>query len=274
MAFAHPQKEKLVQMAEAPVKLVRTGDPVIDHFREAMVKRAGGSGYLGLSHILKRMDQNGDRTLSLFELSDGLEQYQLHFRKEDLERLFNFLDGKKSGKITIEQFIRGIRPEMSMHRRDLVMQAFQLLDVDRSGEVSMSEIKSLYDATHHPLVLAGKKTVDEVIADFAADWDRNHDGTVTAEEFLDYYNNLSATIDRDDYFELMIRNAWHISGGEGVAQNTTCLRVLVTYEDGRQAVVELRNDLRVNKKDPAAIRQHLEKQGVKGIKAVSLKDSV
>lgn len=38
---------------------------------------------------------------------------------------------------------------------------------------------------------------------------------VTPDEFVAYYNNVSASIDNDDYFELMIRNAWHISGGEG-----------------------------------------------------------
>jgi hypothetical protein len=41
------------------------------------------------------------------------------------------------------------------------------------------------------------------------------DGIVTVEEFLDYYKDISASIDGDDYFELVIRNAWHIDGGEG-----------------------------------------------------------
>jgi len=41
------------------------------------------------------------------------------------------------------------------------------------------------------------------------------DGIVTIEEFEDYYKDMSASIDNDDYFELMIRNAWHIKGGEG-----------------------------------------------------------
>ena len=38
---------------------------------------------------------------------------------------------------------------------------------------------------------------------------------------------MSASIDLDDYFELMIRNAWHIPGGEGWCANTANKRVLV-----------------------------------------------
>ncbi len=45
---------------------------------------------------------------------------------------------------------------------------------------------------------------------------------------------LGASVDDDDYFELMIRNAWHISGGEGWCANTTCKRVLVVHSDGSQ----------------------------------------
>ena len=33
------------------------------------------------------------------------------------------------------------------------------------------------------------------------------------DEFCDYYTDLSAGIDDDEYFEMMMRNLWHISGG-------------------------------------------------------------
>ena len=66
------------------------------------------------------------------------------------------------------------------------------------------------------------------------------DGKVTPEEFCNYYANVSASIDNDDYFELMIRNAWHISGGEGWSANTANRRVLVTHTDGRQTVEEVK----------------------------------
>ncbi len=34
------------------------------------------------------------------------------------------------------------------------------------------------------------------------------------EEFKEYYNNISCTIDRDDYFEQMISTAWRMCSVE------------------------------------------------------------
>lgn len=36
---------------------------------------------------------------------------------------------------------------------------------------------------------------------------------MTKEEFEEYYNNISASIDNDQYFELMMNNAWKINDG-------------------------------------------------------------
>lgn len=74
------------------------------------------------------------------------------------------------------------------------------------------------------------------------------DGIVTVEEFLDYYKDISASIDGDDYFELVIRNAWHIDGGEGQCENTTIKRVLRENPDGTQEVVKVANDMDLNTK--------------------------
>jgi hypothetical protein len=37
------------------------------------------------------------------------------------------------------------------------------------------------------------------------------DNVVTKAEFLEYYNNISANIDNDEYFKLMINNAWKLT---------------------------------------------------------------
>jgi hypothetical protein len=90
------------------------------------------------------------------------------------------------------------------------------------------------------------------------------------EEFTEYYRDVSASIDDDDYFELMMRNAWHISGGKGWLQNTTCRRVLVIHTDDSQTVEEIQNDLGIGPQDIDKMRERLVAQGVVDIKAIKL----
>ena len=96
------------------------------------------------------------------------------------------------------------------------------------------------------------------------------DGKVTKQEFENYYANIGASIENDDYFELMIRNAWHISGGFGVAANSANRRVLVTGNHGSESVVELKNDLGLNTRDSKAIQHQLQSQGVNNIASSSI----
>jgi len=61
-----------------------------------------------------------------------------------------------------------------------------------------------------------KRHKNDILSEFMSQWDKKQaDGKVTPDEFVEYYRDVSASIDDDDYFELMIRNAWHIEGGEG-----------------------------------------------------------
>lgn len=53
-------------------------------------------------------------------------------------------------------------------------------------------------------------TKNEILEDFMKQWDKNRDGQVSFEEFVDYYCDVSASIDRDEYFEEMMRNAWKL----------------------------------------------------------------
>ncbi len=45
------------------------------------------------------------------------------------------------------------------------------------------------------------------------------DGKVTLDEFIEYYTNISANIDNDAYFDLMMTNAWNLDG-KGNTNNT------------------------------------------------------
>ena len=99
------------------------------------------------------------------------------------------------------------------------MSAFKKIDKDGSGILELNDIKGTYNASQHPDVKAGKKTEDEVLGEFLETFEMHHsmnggvrDQRVTPDEWIEYYNNVSANIDRDDYFELMMINAWKLLG--------------------------------------------------------------
>ena len=142
--------------------------------------------------------------------------------------------------------------------------AFDKLDKDGSGLIEPADLIGVYDTTHHPDVISRKKTSQQVLREFLDGFDVGGvvDGMITREEFMNYYHNMSASIDDDNYFELMIRNAWHISGGEGAAANSSNRRVLVTRADGSQYVEEIKNDLGLRAGDKEGMMSRLSAQGV------------
>jgi hypothetical protein len=176
-------------------------------------------------------------------------------------------------------------------------------------------------------VVSGEMTKVQALTEFLNTWDTARDGSVNKDDFASYYTDISASIDDDDYFELMMRNAWHISGGQVSVKSWTPLtkcRVGHTFADelasirpgverqlGERAgadrlprrnrggkpfheagtpswsqklmnpgassppqVVELQNDLGLNPKNAASIRERLVQQGFRNIKRVSVADAM
>ena len=157
---------------------------------------------------------------------------------------------------------------MNRRRRKLVHLAFGVMDKDASGFLDFDDVASCYNAKMHPDVLSRKKTEKQVLAEFLDGFDvgGEKDGKVTVQEFENYYKAVSASIDNDDYFELMIRNAWHISGGEGWCANTSNRRVLVTHADGTQTVEEVKDDIGISASDGGKISANLRQQGLNATK--------
>ena len=235
-------------------------EDIVDKVRKKIVERGGSNGIRSISKLLAIMDNNGDHRLSKDEFYYGLRDYGINLNPTELEQVFLYFDRDGNGFIDITEFLVGIKGDLSPRRKKMVQMAFNLLDKDGSGAISVDEMLSVYDLTWHPEVRAGKLTVKEAAKEFMATWEKgqNKDGNITFEEFEDYYKEVSASIDDDNYFELMIRNAWRIAGGEGAAANTANRRILVTNKDGSQAVKTVENELGMRDwKDQNEVRRRL-----------------
>lgn len=184
------------------------------------------------------MDNNRDKKMDRHEFMWGLKENGHTLSPSEFERIFKYFDKNNDGKVSYDEFLVALRGDMNDRRRRLVGLAFKKLDRTGDGVVTIEDIQDKYNVEFHPKFKSGEMSKKDILSDFMKQWDTiKRDGTVTLEEFETYYKDVSASIDNDDYFELMIRNAWHIEGGEGACENTSIPRELQTDAQGNQKVV-------------------------------------
>ncbi|GMH70544.1 hypothetical protein TrRE_jg9014, partial [Triparma retinervis] len=182
--------------------------------------------------VLQSVQKGGSMidTLTKQELKNGLADWGLPLNIREVDAIFTFFDRDNSGLISFDEFLKGLRGPMSGRRKDLVNQAFDVVDKTGDGRVTVEDLKGVYDCSGHPGVVDGSMTEEDVLSHFVDTWDQGEkDGVVTREEFMDYYADVGASIDGDEYFELMIRNAWHIAGGEGAGENSANKKVMCLF---------------------------------------------
>lgn len=192
---------------------------LMDVFRKKLAGR-GARGIMGLGRQFKIADDNRSFSLDMEEFKKCIHDFRVGLKPADSEKLFAIFDRSHDGSISYDEFLRGVRGEMNDFRKGLARQAFKIMDKDGSGILDIDDIRQKYNAKQHPDVKAGKKTEDEILYEFIDTFEAHHsdnkddarDGKVSADEWIEYYNNVSMSVDRDDYFELMMNNAWNLKG--------------------------------------------------------------
>uniref|UniRef100_A0A4W6FR19 Calcyphosine-like b n=1 Tax=Lates calcarifer TaxID=8187 RepID=A0A4W6FR19_LATCA len=161
----------------------------------------GSSGIKGLGRTFKIMDDNNNRSLDFKEFLKGLNDYGILIEKEEATALFQHFDRDGNGTIDFDEFLITLRPPMSKARKEVVMQAFRKLDKTGDGVITVEDLRG-----------NGEWTEDQVFRTFLDSFDSPYDkdGKVTKEEFMNYYAGVSASIDTDVYFIVMMRNAWKL----------------------------------------------------------------
>ena len=184
------------------------------------IKARGARGILNLGKSFKIMDDDGSGYLDNAEFTKAMKSYRITSDPMELEAIFDAFDPDDNGEIVYDEFLQEIMGPMNARRVALAKKAFKVIDEDGSGVLDISDIRNRYNAKKHPDVMSGKQTEDDILYEFLDTFEAHHsdnkedarDGRVSVDEWTEYYNNVSMSIDRDDYFELMMNNAWNLKG--------------------------------------------------------------
>ena len=186
------------------------GTQMIADIKETL-KRRGSMAIRGIGRVFRILDDNRNRQLDDYELKNGLIDYDIHLSDEQVRVLISHFDRDNSGTVNFDEFLRALRGDLNAARTGWIRQAYDKLDINKDGQVTLDDIARIYDVSQHPDVIDGKKTPEEAYREFMSMWDTQvADGIVTFDEFCDYYRDVSASIDTDEYFAFMMKQAWKL----------------------------------------------------------------
>lgn len=205
---------------EPPVEVMTRAseaEAIVEKMRTALKKRTadvdGHSGIQGLARNFRICDRNNNRRLDLEEFAKCIALCKVEVTAEEVAAVHRHFDRDGSGAIDFDEFLHAVRGRLAPSRRKLVVQAFYGLDAMGNGDgvLTVADLAPLYDTSKHPDVAAGRIDAATALRTFLDGFEGSQgdrDGTVSLEEWIAYYEGVSASIDNDDHFNQLMATTW------------------------------------------------------------------
>lgn len=215
-----------------PIIAVPAGVAHLISKMKARLRTYGRHGFVALQRAIRSMDKGEKKRISMTDFKIAMKKIDIGLSEAEVRMLFDYFNNEHRGSIDSDVFIKIVRSALNDRRLILVKQAFAKLDIGGDGAIDAGKVAAQFDAASAPDVISGRSSAEEARIEFLETFDVGGEieGMVTLSEFINYYTNIGACVDNDDYFEMMIRTAWHLGGD----RQDSSKRVLVTRKDGSQ----------------------------------------
>jgi Ca2+-binding EF-hand superfamily protein len=203
------------------IKLNRNEDPMTT-LRKRVFSR-GPRSIMSLRRTFMLYDDEKNNNLSFKQFNKFVNDFRLNITDEEKKKIFNNFDKNNTETINYTELVKGLVGEMNRYRNKIIEKVFEKLDKENTGKVSFDTIINSYDPYKHPQVLSGERNAQEVLCRFIdlfeyhfnlLNPDKDNE-EVTKDEFIEFYNYISACIDDDKYFENVMSRVW----GLGTVEN-------------------------------------------------------
>jgi Ca2+-binding EF-hand superfamily protein len=173
---------------------------------------------LYLLSLIKKLNLPNYSKIDRIELKNALVEWGINifqqYNSRYLDMILDNVDKGKLGLIDLKDFFSLIHGSMSSKREKALIDVFSVsLDPSNSGFVLIPELRKKFRGEDHPLVSLGgysdQFAFEHLLQSCQIPSIGSEKYKFTLNAFLDYYGDLSAAIEDDDYFLGIVRSNWN-----------------------------------------------------------------
>ena len=194
-------------------------EALINKIKE-IIHKDNGIVYYSFVKFLKINEEPTSHKVSLEDLSVTIQELHLNISSSEIQELFDYLDSEKKGSIPTDIILNIIKGPLDDKRKTYIKNIFSDIDINKKGEISVNDLKNMYNAKNHPNVIEGKKSEQEIYNQFCYTIDvyirfyKILNNSINSEQFIDYYSGISPSIKSDEDFKKILENIWNSTNKE------------------------------------------------------------
>ncbi|CBZ26164.1 conserved hypothetical protein [Leishmania mexicana MHOM/GT/2001/U1103] len=275
-----PRTSSRHQSRSSVVLTMTTGTGVtalLERIRQGALEIGGRIGFRSLSIALGVAcnEQRQRRFLDRNELRKAIARLGVLLSPNETDVLMKRFDTTGNNVVCAQDFLAELRGTMPLPRMQTVIYAYQQLSIEGRGSVEFKDMCSLFclNAATIPDVVDGVLQREEAVLDFESCWPGRVGckvGTVTLDEFVEYYADVSPAEESDERFCKLLQQSWAIPATSAYLSGEPHRLLTVTYDDKPTETVRLPDSLVLDTQDRKAVKRLLIQRGLRGVKDFTL----
>ena len=192
------------------------GESALNIFKDTILQR-GTRGILGMRRCFMIDDEDNNHILTFENFYKYLKNFLIPLSRNQASALFKLYDKKNNGEIIYDNLVSEVVGHLGDERKYLLNIAFEKISGGKET-VNINVLRSKFYAAGHPDVVIGRRTEQEILAEFLDNLDyhfnllnqgKNPDeDEISLQEFMDFYRYISAGIVVDGDFKKIITGVW------------------------------------------------------------------
>ena len=206
------------------------GNNALLAFKKILISR-GIKGIFRFQKMLSIYDRKSTGLISFDNFYTIFQSNYINIPLSDIKSIFSLFDKNKNNNLEIndssqyyikyDDLLKSLIGNMSNKRKILIQKVFNSFNKNQNGKILITDIKNRFNPGGHPDVVGGVKTENKILSEFLdaletfREYNHNlhggYDFNMSFQEFNEFYNEISMTIEDDNYFENMINNCYNMN---------------------------------------------------------------